>query len=124
MSGAYNRTVYHKEDLDRFLIALKKHNGNKTMAAREAGFKGGRRTVIQLMEKYKWFQERVEDIEQELIDEIEANVIKSGRKKSGADARFLLKYHKKGRERGYGERQEHSGRNGGPIEWSQVAGAQ
>ena len=114
MSGARNRIVYNKEDLDRFLTYLKSCNGNLTLAARKAGFRNGRQTILDLMDKYKWFEKAVDNIMDELFDEIEQHVVKKAKTKLSA-GKFLLTYHKKGRERGYGKRNEITGKDGAPL---------
>ena len=119
MSGANNRQIYGKEDMDRFLYYLRKTEGNVGKAARKAGIRGDRATVLLWKQKFEWFSEEMEEILDQLFDDIESFVSRKAKKNLTA-ARLMLLHHRKGRERGYGKRTELTGKDGAPLSWKQV----
>ena len=121
MTSAYNRQIYGKEDMDKFLYFLRKLDGNIGKAARKARVKGGRQTIIRWREKFPWFDEEMEEILDQLFDDIESFVARKSKKNLTA-ARLMLLHHRKGRERGYGKRTELTGKDGAPLSWQRIVG--
>lgn len=98
------------------LKALKSTNGMIYLAAKALGCEPS--TIYRRMEKSKAVKDVVEDSRGELLDMAETSLKSAVLAKEGWAVCFALKTI--GKHRGYVERQEFTGPDGGPIETKQV----
>ena len=112
MAG-YNREM-NKEQMDLFLKALRRYDGNVTRACRAIRLKGGRPLVMYWKAKFPWFRDAFDQVIDSFLDEAEEYVISKRRRNLDA-AKWLLSHHPGGRARGYGKRVETTGADGEPL---------
>jgi len=74
-----------------------------------------RHTAAKYIRKYATVQQAVEDEREAMLDSIEAEAYKQAKSGDSAMIRYILST--KGKSRGYVERQEVSGPDGGPIQF-------
>lgn len=110
--------IYYKEDFDLFLKYLMENDGDITIAAKMAGFPS-RNAIMAQIKQNDWLKAQVDEIQESLVDGCEAFMMRKARSKETAAA-FILKYHPKARERGYGSRTELTGKNGKDLTFAQM----
>ncbi len=104
------RTVWTLEKRDKFLSVLAR-GGSTTLAAKKAGI--GRTTAYELGARDEQFKADWHDAVEQGTDTLEdAAVERAIKGKSDTMIIFLLKSRRKEK---YAERQEHTGKGGGPI---------
>ena len=109
-----NDKVLRKQQIKKeaFLDALEKSMGIMTQAAKTLGI--NRVTAYQWMKKDPEFADKVEEIQNLVLDFTESKLYELIEEKNPTAIIFLLKT--KGRDRGYVERHEIGGVNGKPLD--------
>ena len=100
------------ETAKRIIKALKETNGLLTMAAHKSGI--GYRTVCRYVAEYPTVKEAAQEAKEAMLDYTEGKLFSNIRAGKEASIFFYLKTQGKGR--GYIERQEVTGADGGPVE--------
>lgn len=98
-------------DVDRMAKLILFHHGNITAVARS--LKCSRQTIHNYAAKYPPIAEAIQDARDEILDLAESKLVKAIRGDHAWAICFYLKT--QGKERGYVERQEMTGKGGGPI---------
>lgn len=96
---------------DRFPEILAEHLGIVTNACKAAGI--GRRTYYNWREEDPEFAKACDDVSEQTIDFVESKLLENIRDGKEASQIFYLKT--KAKHRGYVERTEHTGADGGPL---------
>ena len=94
------------------ITAIEKHNGIIAHVARS--LKCNRGTVYNYIHAHPDVKAALDDARECLIDEAESSLLKAIKEGEGWAVCFALKT--QGRKRGYAERIEHTGADGGPLE--------
>lgn len=89
--------AYSKKDKDAFLTVLERNGGNIHDACKSVGV--SRRTIYKWKDSEDWFKERVEDIREISIDNVESALYKSAIEGNTTAQIFYLKT--QGKSRGY-----------------------
>ena len=108
-----NKRRYKQEEI---LEAIKKSGGFLTKAAEQLGCTY--HTVWNYLKKYKSLQKALEEIKEKQLDFAESKLIGEINASNLTAIIFYLKC--KGKDRGYIERHEITGKDGGPITQKQV----
>lgn len=98
---------------DKFKQAVEGSRGKITEIARQIGV--SRLSIYNYMEKHEWAKELVEEEAEKIVDMAEDALYEHLRAGNMKAVETVLLKHKRGRERGYGEKQElqHTGTGGG-----------
>ena len=100
---------------DRVVAALEMSDGIKSVAAHNLGVH--RTTLHRFIKDNPEVQKLISEIDEGMKDLVEGKMLSAIRKDDGQMIRFYLE--RKARDRGYGQRQEVTGANGGPIQHEQ-----
>lgn len=101
----------HKFTPEQVIVAIQKSNGLITHAARK--LKVTRQTVKNYVDKYPEVKAALDEMRDVLIDEAESALVSAVKRKEAWAISLVLKTI--GKERGYVERQEVTGKDGAPI---------
>lgn len=93
--------------------AIREKRGNLTSVARD--LKCSRMTVYRFMEKHQTVKDALEESRESMIDNVESKLYSKALEGEGWAVCFFLKT--QGKHRGYTERQEISGPDGGQVEF-------
>lgn len=104
--------------MNQVVRALIATGGNRTEAA--ARLKCARQTVQEYIARYPEIERLLEEINEVELDYSEGKLRKLIRKSDKAAIFFHLKC--KGKDRGWVERREHTGKGGGPIQTQDLTG--
>lgn len=95
----------------RVIKAVKESSGLLTVAAQISGL--GYRTVCRYVAEYPSCQAAVREAKEKMLDFAEGKLV--GKIKAGDDTAIIFYLKTQGKARGYVERQEFTGQDGGPI---------
>lgn len=96
---------------DKATAAIQQHMGNITMAAKSLGV--ARQTFYKFMAKHETVKDALAEARETMIDNVESRLYKAALDGEGWAVCFFLKTQGKGR--GYIERAEITGAEGGPL---------
>ena len=104
-----------KKEKEAFIEAYNKSFGNITSACKMVGI--SRQTYYDWRKNDEEFLRLTDDVFESLLDMAETMLLKKIREGATAELLFFLKT--RGKSRGYVERQEHTGAEGGPLIWNE-----
>lgn len=111
--------TYGVEEMERYVAYLNSTHGNVSIALKKSGLPGGRAGLVSLRQTHPWFDEAVQQIMDQFLDEAESFVYKKSRTAFSA-AKFLLTHHPGARDRGWGKRLEVTGAKGKPLSFASI----
>ena len=111
VNGDNGTSKKREQTCQRIIEALKETRGLLTLAARKAGV--SYRTVNRYANEFPSVQEAVEEAKESMIDFAEGKLFEKISKGDTASIIFYLKT--QGKKRGYIERHEVGGADGGPV---------
>lgn len=100
-----------KYDVTKMVELILKHNGNVSAVAK--AMKCSRQTITNYANEYPAVKTAIQDARENVLDLAESKLATAIRKGAPWAICFYLKT--QGKSRGYVERQEHTGAEGGPI---------
>jgi hypothetical protein len=103
---------------DQVIAKIEQNKGNVAAVARAFGV--SRRTILRFADEHPTVKTALADARESMLDNAESVLYKKVLEGSTAELIFFLKT--QGRTRGYVERSEISGPNGGPVELAIVKG--